>query len=169
MSRESRTFAGILLVVIPTVMFGGLSLLSFLTRGTAGYVDNPLRHDLWRAGHAHAGVYLVLSLVMLRYVDEAALSPIWKWIARTGAPIAAILIPASFFLSVASPSAREPNGMLNLGLLGSNVSGPLSSHAGYRVAAHGSSQRIKSLIFSSLCSGSRVDFQMLQRLTSRRT
>ena len=61
MSRESRTLAGILLVVIPTVMFGGLSLLSFLTRGAVGYVDNPLRHDLWRAGHAHAGVYLVLS------------------------------------------------------------------------------------------------------------
>ena len=118
MSRESRTLAGILLVVIPTVMFGGLSLLSFLTRGAAGYVDNPLRHDLWRAGHAHAGVYLVLSLVMLRYVDEAALSPIWKWIARTGAPIAAILIPASFFLSVASPSAREPNGLLNLAYVG---------------------------------------------------
>jgi hypothetical protein len=110
--------AGILLVVIPTVMFGGLSLLSFLTRGAAGYVDNPMRHDLWRAGHAHAGVYLVLSLVMLRYVDEAALSPIWKWIARTGAPIAAILIPASFFLSVASPSASEPNGLLNLAYVG---------------------------------------------------
>jgi hypothetical protein len=30
---------------------------------------------------------------MLRYVDEAVLSPLWKWIARTGAPIAAILIP----------------------------------------------------------------------------
>jgi hypothetical protein len=29
---------------------------------------------LWRAGHAHAGVWLVLSLVTLRYVDEAALS-----------------------------------------------------------------------------------------------
>ena len=118
MSRESRMLAGILLVVIPTVMFGGLSLLSFLTRGTAGYVDNPLRHDLWRAGHAHAGVYLVLSLVMLRYVDEAALAPFWKWVARTGTPIAAILIPASFFLSVASPSAREPNGLLNLAYVG---------------------------------------------------
>src|SRR5215471_9597665 len=109
MSRESRILAGVLLVVIPTVMFGGLSLLSFLTRGTAGYVDNPLRHDLWRAGHAHAGVYLVLSLVMLRYVDEAALAPFWKWVARTGTPIAAILIPAAFFLSVASPQAKQPN------------------------------------------------------------
>jgi hypothetical protein len=118
MSRESRMLAGILLVVLPTVMFGGLSLLSFLTRNSPGYTDNPLRHDLWRAGHAHAGVYLVLSLVMLRYVDEAVLSPFWKWIARTGAPIAAILIPAAFFLSVVSPTATEPNALMNLAYVG---------------------------------------------------
>lgn len=62
MSRESRMSAGILLVVLPTVMYGGLSLLMFLTARAPGIVDNPLRHDLWRAGHAHAGVYLVLSL-----------------------------------------------------------------------------------------------------------
>ena len=118
MSRESRIFAGILLVILPSVMFGGLSLLSFLTGRAAGYADNPLRHDLWRAGHAHAGVYLVLSLVMLRYVDEAALSPFWKWVARIGAPIAAILIPLALFLSVASPSAKEPNGLISLAYIG---------------------------------------------------
>lgn len=118
MSRESRMLAGILLVVLPTVMLGGLSLLTFLTKNMPGYTDHPLRHDLWRAGHAHAGVYLVLSLVMLRYVDEAVLSPFWQWLARTGAPIAAILIPATFFLSVASPAATEPNGLMNLAYIG---------------------------------------------------
>jgi hypothetical protein len=118
MSKESRMLAGILLAVIPTVMFGGVSLLGFLTGNAPGYTDNPLRHDLWRAGHAHAGVYLVLSLVMLRYVDEAILAPFWKWIARTGAPIAAILIPAAFFLSVASPGATQPNGLMNLAYIG---------------------------------------------------
>jgi hypothetical protein len=118
MSRESRMLAGILLVVLPSVMYGGLTLLGFLTRNLPGYNDNPLRHDLWRAGHAHAGVYLVLSLVMLRYVDEAVLSPFWKWLARTGAPIAAILIPAAFFLSVVSPTAKEPNGLTNLAYIG---------------------------------------------------
>jgi hypothetical protein len=89
-----------------------------LTKSLPGYNDNPLRHDLWRAGHAHAGVYLVLSLLMLRYVDEAVLSPFWKWLARTGVPIAAILIPAAFFLSVISPTAKEPNGVINLAYLG---------------------------------------------------
>lgn len=118
MSKESRMSAGIILVVLPSVMYGGVSLLNFLVGNTPGYADNPLRQNLWRAGHAHAGVYLVLSLVMLRYVDEASLSPFWKWIARTGTPTAAILIPGAFFLSVASPTATAPNGLLNLAYLG---------------------------------------------------
>jgi len=117
-SRESRMFAGVLLVVLPTVMYGGLTLLGLLMGNVPGYNDNPLRHDFWRAGHAHAGVYLVLSLVMLRYVDEAVLSPFWRWLARAGVPIAAILIPAAFFLSVASPTATQPNSLINLAYVG---------------------------------------------------
>jgi hypothetical protein len=99
-------------------MLGGGSVLSLLVERAPGYVDNPLRHDLWRAGHAHAGVYLVLSLIMLRYVDEASLPPAWKAVARSGAPIAAILIPAAFFLSVASPTATAPNGLIYLAYAG---------------------------------------------------
>jgi hypothetical protein len=37
------------------------------------YMKNPLRQDLWRAGHAHAGVLVILTLLALRYVDEATL------------------------------------------------------------------------------------------------
>ena len=81
MSNESRRLAGILLIVLPTVMFGGASLLALLI-GDPKYMDNPLRQDLWRAGHAHAGVWLILALVALRYVDEANLSNAIKWIVR---------------------------------------------------------------------------------------
>lgn len=59
-------FAGILLVTLPGVMFGGATVLSMLIQRAPGYVDNPLRHDLWRAGHAHAGAAtLALSVVTL--------------------------------------------------------------------------------------------------------
>jgi hypothetical protein len=114
MSRESRLLAGVLLITVPTVMVGGLTLLTQLVGHTPGYADNPLRQDFWRAGHAHAGVYLILSLVLLRYVDEAKLGSAGRWVARLGAPIAAILIPAAFFLSVASPSATEANALVFL-------------------------------------------------------
>jgi len=77
-----------------------------------------LRQDLWRAGHAHAGVWLILAPVALRYVDEANLSNLMKWIVRGSMPIAAILVPAAFFLCVVSPDARAPNGLIYLAYVG---------------------------------------------------
>jgi hypothetical protein len=121
MIDDTRRLAGILMVVLPTVMFGGISLLAFLTGAEPGYIDNPVRQGLWRAGHAHAGVWLVLSLVLLRYVDEADLSPAARRFASLAAPIAAILVPAAFFLSVLSPQATEPNGLINLAYVGALV------------------------------------------------
>jgi hypothetical protein len=81
LTYESRVLAGVLLIVLPTVMIGGVSILSLLI-GDPTYRENPLRQDLWRAGHAHAGVWLILALVALRYVDEANLSNAMKWLVR---------------------------------------------------------------------------------------
>jgi hypothetical protein len=120
MTSESRRVAGALLVILPTVMIGGVSILSLLITDPA-YMENPLRQDLWRAGHAHAGVFLVLSLVALRYVDEAALAAGMRWFARLAIPSAAILIPAAFFLSVLRPDATEPNGLIGLAYVGAVV------------------------------------------------
>jgi hypothetical protein len=116
-SRESRLMAGILLVVLPTVMLGGVSILTLLI-GSPEYMANTLRQDLWRAGHAHAGVFLILSLVALRYVDEARLTEGWKRLVRSGIPATAILIPVAFFLSVLRPDAAQPNAIINLAYVG---------------------------------------------------
>jgi drug/metabolite transporter superfamily protein YnfA len=121
MSSESRRAAGILLVVLPTVIFGGVSILSLLISPRSGYMNNPLRQDLWRAGHAHAGVFLVLSLVALRYVDEAVLSDPLKSFVRWALPAAAILLPVGFFFSVLTPNATEPNGLIYLAYSGALV------------------------------------------------
>src|SRR5690554_2442665 len=104
MSPQSRRLAGILLVVLPTVIYGGVTIHSLLV-GDLAYAENALRQDLWRAGHAHAGVLLILSLVALRYVDEANLSDRMKSVVRHTIPASAILLPAAFFLSVLSPEA----------------------------------------------------------------
>jgi drug/metabolite transporter (DMT)-like permease len=79
---------------------------------SSGYMDNPLRQNPFRAGHAHAGVLLVLSLVALRYVDEANLPEGWRKFVRAAIPSAAILLPLGFFLSVLPPGAAEPNGTI---------------------------------------------------------
>lgn len=117
MSRESRLTSGVLLILMPAVVYGGTSILSLLV-GDPGYAQNQLRQDLWRAGHAHAGVLLVLSLVTLRYVDEANLPGRLKAVARHSVPASAVLLPAAFFLSVLSPEATEPNGLIYLAHVG---------------------------------------------------
>jgi len=117
MSPETRKTAGILIIILPTVIYGGVSILGFLINDPA-YIQNPLRQDLFRAGHAHAGVLLILSLVSLLYVDEANLSKGWKRIVSSFIPASAIFLPAAFFFSVLKPDATKPNGLINLAYAG---------------------------------------------------
>lgn len=65
--------------------------------------------------------FLILSLVALRYVDEAALGESARRFVRASIPSAAILLPVAFFLSVLSPDATEPNALINLAYVGAVV------------------------------------------------
>jgi len=120
MSPQSRKLAGILLILLPTVMFGGASLLTLLI-GTPEYMQNPLRQDLWRAGHAHAGVLLLLSLIALLYVDKARLGDGAKQFVRLSIPSSAIVLPVAFFFSVLTPEASQPNAVIYLAYAGAVV------------------------------------------------
>ena len=118
MSTGSRIMAAILLIAVPTVEFGGLSLLAMLTRRMPGYLDNPLRQNMFRAGHAHAGVWIVFALVALLWVDQTDLGEPLKWIIRVAFAAAPILMPLGFFLSVTRPDAQRPNAVITLVYLG---------------------------------------------------
>ena len=66
------------LLSLVSVEYGGWSLLGFLTgRGQLG----EFREQFFRAGHAHAGVLLVLSLVYFLYLGRTGYSTGVKWIA----------------------------------------------------------------------------------------
>ncbi|MEW9551627.1 hypothetical protein [Nonomuraea sp. NPDC050783] len=110
--------AGVLLITVPTVAFGGVSLLRFLMRNVPGYLDNPVRRGLWRAGHAHAGVLVLFALVAMLYVDQAALPEGVKALVRTLMVAAPILMPLGFFLSVARPRDTRPSGLIWLAVAG---------------------------------------------------
>jgi len=118
MTSDARLLCGILLITVPTIQYGGYFLLGMLRNRTPGYMDNPLRQNLFRAGHAHAGVLVLLSLVCQIVADSAALSPFWLWVGRLGAPLAAILMPMGFFFSVLSPQAERPSAAINLTYVG---------------------------------------------------
>ena len=113
MTRQSQVVAAILLISIPGVQFGGYSLLRLVTRWEHGWEDNPLRRSLWRAGHAHAGVWVVVALVVLLYVDQVV-SGTAATIARWSVALAPIFGPLGCFLSVTTPDARRANGVINL-------------------------------------------------------
>ena len=113
MSAASRIIAAILLIAVLTVEFGGLALLAMLTRRIPGYLDNPLRQNMFRAGHAHAGVW-VFALVALLWVDQTDLGEPLKWLVRLAFAVAPILMPLGFFLSVTRPDAERPNGVITL-------------------------------------------------------
>jgi predicted Abi (CAAX) family protease len=84
-------------------------------------MDNPLRQNFFRAGHAHAGVIVILSLVCQLLADSAALPDAVTWMVRVGVPLAAILMPLGFFLSMTSPTATHPNGAVSLIYIGAAV------------------------------------------------
>ena len=115
LSRTSRLIAGILLLSLVTVETGGLYLVSLV-----GYSGEATDFQLGfsRAGHAHAGVLLILSLVALLYADAARLSGVLGWLARLGIPVAALLMPAGFFFSSLGSGAQRPNGFIVLLYLG---------------------------------------------------
>jgi hypothetical protein len=106
LSSESQVMAGILFLSLVTVESGGAFMLR-VVRGRQPATD--LQRTFFRAGHAHAGMFVTLALVSQVFVDATDLSGVAEWVARSGIAVAAILMPAAFFLSVLGRDATEPN------------------------------------------------------------
>jgi hypothetical protein len=67
-----RLFSILSWILLPTVMFGGFSLLSLMARSTTWLT--AFRATYFRAGYAHAGVLLVLSLLYYIYLAQTTFS-----------------------------------------------------------------------------------------------
>jgi hypothetical protein len=121
MTRDARMMSGIILITVPTIQYGGYFLLTSLMNKSSGYMDNPLRQNFFRAGHAHAGVIVILSLICQILADAAALPSALLWAVRIGVPLAAILISSGFFFSVLTPTATEVGGAVSLIYVGAAI------------------------------------------------
>ena len=121
MTREARLLSGIILITVPTIQYGGYFLLTSLMDKSSGYMENPLRQNFFRAGHAHAGVIVILSLICQVLADSAMLPVPLLWFVRIGVPLAAILISAGFFFSVAPPTATQAGGAVSLIYVGAVI------------------------------------------------
>lgn len=105
-STAAQTTAGIVLLAAITVASGGWLLLQIL-RGSVAATD--FQKAFYRAGHAHAGVLIILGLVCLLLTETTSLTGGWLWLSRTGVLIAAILMPAGFFFSAIGAGRTSPS------------------------------------------------------------
>ncbi len=121
MSSASRLMAGLIFITVPTIQYGGYFLLTSLMDRNSGYMENALRQNFFRAGHAHAGVIVILSLLAQIFVDAAVLPESIKWMIRIGVPASAILISAGFFFSMLSAGAQTPGWAVYLIYMGALI------------------------------------------------
>ena len=114
LSPATSITAAIVLLTVVFIGYGGTFLLKIL-RGD--FPANELQRAFFRAGHAHAGVLVILGLLVTLYVDLAGVSGVWATLSG-GVLWAAILMPAGFFLSVLGRDPKRPSKLITLLWLG---------------------------------------------------
>ena len=100
-----RLFSVIAWIAIPTVMYGGYSLLGLLTRGGL----SEFQQTFFRAGHAHAGVLLLMSLLYHHYMEQTSLSPAIKVGAASVVLVGILAQSGGFFLHMAIGQPGAPS------------------------------------------------------------
>jgi hypothetical protein len=111
--------AGVVLLTVLGIAYGG----TFLLRVVRGRVPaNALQASFFRAGHAHAGVMVILGLLVMLLVQSNAVDQPWSALSF-GVLIAAIFMPAGFFLSVLGRDPQKPNALIALVWVGAAALG----------------------------------------------
>ena len=93
--KAVRPFVIFAWIALPTVMFGGYSLLNFIVRGDR---LTPFQEQFFRAGHAHAGVLLVMSLGYCYYLGQTSVPDRRKVLACTALVVGILAQSGGFFL-----------------------------------------------------------------------
>lgn len=109
LTDASRMIAGAILITIVTIQIGGW-FMTKIARGDVPMTD--FQKSFARAGHGHAGVLVILSLVGLLYVDQTGLTGLGLWVGRLGIPVAAILMSGGFFAASAGQGRTKPSKLI---------------------------------------------------------
>jgi hypothetical protein len=111
MTRQAKIFCGVTLLSVPTIMYGGYFLLTVLS-GQNNIELTEFQKSMFKAGHGHAGLLVILSLVAQILIDYATLSKTWKLIIRIGFPLSAILVSGGFFAAAIGTNVTSPNNLI---------------------------------------------------------
>jgi len=105
-----QIIAGVVLLSVIGIAYGGTFLLK-VTRGSVP--ANELQQRFFRAGHAHAGVLVILGLLVMLLTQLNDVAGLWQTLSL-GVLVAAILMPGGFFLSVVGRDPGRPNRLIAL-------------------------------------------------------
>jgi hypothetical protein len=97
MNSAIRVYNVVTLALLPTVMFGGFSLLRLLGADRL----NQFQRSMFRAGHAHAGVLLVLTMVIFEAMARAGVSVGWCWWIGAALIIGVLMQSGGMFIHMA--------------------------------------------------------------------
>ena len=112
MTNATKLIAGLLLIAVTTIEYGGTFLLSILSGKYAGFTE--FQRSMFRAGHAHAGVLTILALVAMVFTDQAGLSAPIGWAVRIGFAAAPVLVGAGFFGAAIGNGRTQSGGLIAL-------------------------------------------------------
>ena len=119
--------AGVVLLSVIGIAYGGTFLLRVFRNNVP---TNDLQKSFFRAGHAHAGVLVILGLLVMTLTQLNDVGQPWATLS-SGVLFSAIFMPAGFFLSVTGNDPQQPNrfiallwfgaALLGVGLLGAGI------------------------------------------------
>ena len=121
MSDASRWMVAIAFISLPTIAFGGYFLLSILKKQVRTENISGIQREYFKAGHAHAGVLVILSIIGQLVLDYSLFNETLVWAMRIGLFAAPLLISGGFFGGAPRTSESKPGALVKLIPLGAVV------------------------------------------------
>ncbi len=113
MTAIAKLISGIIVLTVPTIAYGGYFLLTIRT-GFDKLALTDFQKAMFRAGHAHAGVLVLLSLIAQVLLDNVQLNAGMVLALRIAFPLAAVLVSGGFFASAVGQDLTRPNGFITI-------------------------------------------------------
>ena len=123
MTDASRWMIAIAFISLPTIAFGGTFLLSILRRQAGTEKITAEQTSYFRAGHAHAGVLVVLGIIGQLVLDQSRFGDGVVWALRIGLFVSPLLISGGFFGGAPRTAGGSTMSLIRLVPIGAVVLG----------------------------------------------
>lgn len=121
MSDAARLMVALAFISLPTIAFGGHFLLTILQRRAGTERITAVQREWFRAGHAHAGVLVLLAIVAQPVLDLSRLDDALTWALRIGVFAAPLLVSGGFFGGAPRTADGPPAALARLITVGAVV------------------------------------------------